>query len=119
MHFVCSAYSAHIAVIPVRPYFKTLMNDDIVHQKITQPVNRNTYAHIKSEVVIHDTGDVAVSAGYSKDEEEGIVLFKKTGFNLMVIFVQVPQKTVHHKLMGKPCHEFHEEESGYDDDNID
>jgi hypothetical protein len=68
---------------------------------------------------MHNTGYVAIGTGNSKNEEEGIVLFKKTGFYLMVVFVQVPQKAVHHKLVGKPRHEFHEEKGGYDDENID
>jgi hypothetical protein len=39
---------------------------------------------------MHNTGYVAIGTGNSKNEEEGIVLFKKSRLYLMVVFVKVP-----------------------------
>src|SRR6186997_1843230 len=47
---------------------------------------------------------------HSEDDKECIVLFKKTGFNLVMIFMQVPKKSVHDIAMGEPCNAFHDNE---------
>lgn len=46
VHFVCPANSTHIAIIPMRPNFETLMNNNIVNQEITQAIQRNANADV-------------------------------------------------------------------------
>jgi hypothetical protein len=43
--FVRSSYTSRITVVGVTPYFKTLVNKDIVHHKVGQPIGKYTYAN--------------------------------------------------------------------------
>jgi hypothetical protein len=45
--------------------------------------------------------------GDGKDDKKRIIFFEKTGLHLVMIFMQVPKKTMHYILMGKPGHSFH------------
>jgi hypothetical protein len=56
--------------------------------------------------------------GYSENDEEGIVLFKKSGLCPVMILVQVPQKTMHHKFMGTPGESLHDNECSDEDEYI-
>ena len=91
VHFVCPAYCTYISIIASRKPFKALVNDHFVYNKISKAVKGNTKTNGCHPVCFmlqaqHD----AKPAGYGKNEEECIILFKKSGALLVVIAVQVP-----------------------------
>jgi hypothetical protein len=46
-------------------------------------------------------------AGYGKNDKKCVIFFKKTGFNLVVVTVQIPQESMHNPLMSSPGYPFH------------
>jgi hypothetical protein len=42
--FVRAPYPSRIAVVGITPYFKTLMNKDVVHHKVRQSISKDAYA---------------------------------------------------------------------------
>ena len=90
MNFMSPTYAQNVFVIPVSKKFKPLVNDDFMNKEISQSIKWNTYSNIKSKIIKHQTRHIAITAWHSKNEEETIVLFKKTRICLMMIFVQIP-----------------------------
>src|SRR5258706_12788029 len=108
MHFMTPADRPYIsAVAPGKP-FEPLVDDHIMHDKIGEPIYHDTKSY-----GLHPPGMIKSSevdqqyTWYSEDHKESIVLFKKSWFCPVMVFVQVPQKTMHHKFMGAPGHSFH------------
>jgi hypothetical protein len=56
---------------------------------------------------VHD----AQHAGDSKNHKKGIIFLKKAWLHLMVVFVEVPKKTMHHPAVGTPGNGFHEQKN--------
>lgn len=120
MHLVCSSDGPEVPVVAVAEDFKPLMDEDVVNKKITEAVNSNAYTDIKLDVAAGQyTEEHEQHAGEGEDEEEGVVFFKEAGMTLVMVAVQDPKQAVHDILMGKPGHEFHEEERNNDGGDID
>jgi hypothetical protein len=62
--------------------------------------------------VEHKSCDVAIGARNGENKEESIVFFEEAWFYLVVVFVEVPKKSMHHIFMGEPGGKLHEKE-GY------
>jgi hypothetical protein len=118
VHFVRPADGFYINIIPIAQNLKALVDDDVVHQEISQAVYGNAGSNPKTKIVVYASGYETICAGHSKYEEEGIVFFKKTFMALMVISVQDPQESVHHVLVGEPSHELHKKEGGDYDNSV-
>jgi hypothetical protein len=91
--------------------FEALMNDHIVHEKVSKTIRH--YAEANGLQPVHALKRAKKNAqktGYGKDDKEGIVLFKKTGFGIVMVFVQVPQEPVHHEFMCCPGDSLHDAE---------
>jgi hypothetical protein len=96
------------------------MDEDIVHQKIGKTIDGN--AHTDIETHIESAGHSEKHQDHTwngKNQKEGIILFEETGFRLMVVFMEIPAKTVHHIFMRKPGYEFHKQEGGSNGNDID
>src|SRR5688572_6102072 len=112
MHFVRPAYGAHISIIGAGKPFKALVNDHIVHHEISKAIGHYAKAYCLQPVHFAQcTEKNTKKARHREDDEEGIVLFKKTGLRLMMILVQVPEQTMHDVFMRKPGNAFHDNES--------
>jgi len=95
------------------------MDEDVMHEKITQAVKRYSKANPHSEIATRVQSSVDTEERWNcKDEEEHIVSFKKAGFMNMVIGMEVPHQTMHHVFVGEPSHEFHEKEGGNEYENV-
>ena len=110
MDFMAFAKGYQIFVFGVFEELQPLVDNDVVHDKIAQTVSKNTQADketiIKtsccSEVKQQDTGN-------GKNHEKQIVALENMGvLGLVVIGVQIPQKSVHHIFVRTPSHAFHQ-----------
>ncbi len=45
VHFVCSSDGSQVPVVAVSEYFETLMDKNIVNQKVAKTINRNSNPH--------------------------------------------------------------------------
>ena len=109
VHFMCPADGPHISVIAAGKPLKPLMNDNIMHNKIRKPIGHDTKPDgLHPPKMIKSSKVNQQDAGRRKNDEEEIVLLKKTRFGAVMIFVQVPQKTMHHKFMCAPGESFHQ-----------
>src|SRR6218665_1579264 len=108
VHFMRPANGFYISIIAAGKPFKALMNDYFMYQKISKPIQcySKTYGSQPIYFVLQAKHDTQPT-GYCKNEKEGIVFFKKTGRWLMMIFVQVPQKSMHNIAVCKPGNGLH------------
>jgi hypothetical protein len=91
VHFVGPPDSTYIRIVSSRKPFEALMNDYIMDNKICKPIRHYSEAHSLHPINgIDGAKENAAKAGYGKNDEEGVVLFKKTRFFLMMVFMQVP-----------------------------
>src|SRR5688572_5061799 len=112
MHFVRPADSAHIRVARMREPFETLMDDHIMHEEVSKSIRHHAKSYSLQPVYTFQRAEKNTQkAGNSEDDEEGIVLFKKARFGIVMIFVQVPEKSMHYVFMGSPGDGLHDNES--------
>src|SRR6478672_1461123 len=108
MHFMCPPYHFYVFVITTTKNLKTLMNNNIVHNKISETIHSytgtNTHQPIGS---VHTAIQNGKTTWYGKYQEEGIVLFKKARRFHMMILMQKPQPFVHDVFMSSPRYQFH------------
>jgi hypothetical protein len=110
--FVCPPDAPGIPVIGIPEHFKTLVDKDVMHQEIGNPVGKDSQADGPAlpEIRVrpgHDKGH----ADHCVEDKKGIIALEP-GIVVfpVVIFVEAPQETVHDILMGKPRHKFHDTE---------
>jgi len=116
VHFMRPANGADIGVVAAGKPFKPLVNDHFVHQKIRDTVQCKSRADGDAPVLlVNNTQHDEQPARHRKNEEEGIVLFKKAGAFVVMVFVEVPQKTVHYITVHQPGNAFHEQEGNKGD----
>src|SRR4051812_6078996 len=91
VHFMGPSYSAYIGTSASAEPFKALMDDHIVYNKIGCSINHDAKTQgLHPPVAVDGPGKDQDHAGHCEDHKEPVVLFKKAGFFLMVVFVQVP-----------------------------
>src|SRR5215203_568746 len=84
------------------------MNDNVMYQKIPATISHNAKPNCLHPPYIVKCAEInQKDTWYSKDDKERIVLFKKTRLHLVMIFMQIPQESMHEITMGKPCNTFH------------
>lgn len=87
---------------------KTLVYQHIVHEKVTRSVHHDTQSDKKPEVKsVLCSEQHEYKTGYREDEEKEIILLEEARFGLVMIFMEVPHKTVHNEFMGAPGYAFH------------
>ncbi len=91
VHFVCPPNCFYVFVVAPGKPFETLVDNNFMHNKISRTIHgyacADTYRKI---ILIHTAKHDAEPTWYGKNEEEGIVLFKKTIAFLVMVLVQVP-----------------------------
>jgi hypothetical protein len=118
MHLVCPTNRAYITVVATRKKFEALMNDHIMHNEVGQAIQRNAKANASNKVIlVLQTQHNAQPTRYGENEKESIVLFKSMAFRFVVIFMQVPQKSMHHIFVGAPSNAFHNKEDNNGDNS--
>jgi hypothetical protein len=104
---------ANIRIIAAGKPFKSLVNNDIVNQKIPNAISHDAKPDcLHPPYIIKCSEKDQQNTWDCEDDKECIVLFEKSGLHLVMIFMQVPKKTMHDIPMGKPCNAFHNYESG-------
>ncbi len=95
---------------------------DIMNQEIDQSVNGDTDPdNIEPEVRSCLADDVRKRRGDCKNEKEAVIFLKKPVFVVVgsvMVFMPIPQHTVHQVFMGGPGHKFHGEKGGNRDEHI-
>ena len=92
------------------------MDEHVVHQEVRKAVECDAGSNPHTEVAtVHGSGDEAQRTRNSENEKEHVVFFEKARLVYVVVFMKVPHEAVHDVFMCEPRHEFHDEESG--DDN--
>jgi hypothetical protein len=111
VHFMRPSNGTHISIVAAGKPFESLVNDDIVYQKIGEAVQGYAKANGRHPIdALLQTQHDAKPTGNGKNEEEGVVFFEGMALRIVVVFVQVPQKTVHHVFVRSPGNGFHENE---------
>lgn len=109
MHFMTFAKGYQIFVFGVFEELQSLVNDDVVHDKIAQSISKNPQSN--EELVIKPGFRSKIkqqNAWYGKNHEKQIIAFENMGvFGLVMVGVQIPKESVHHKFVRAPCHAFH------------
>lgn len=120
VNFVRSSDRLEIWVIGVSEHFESLVNENVVHQKIREPVNRDSQSYPKKGIIaLQHAKKQSGNTRQSKNEEEKIIVLKEAvGFLFVVIPMQIPQKTVHDVFMREPGHPFHAEKGKQHDSCI-
>ena len=96
------------------------MNEDIVHEKVGDAIDGNTQAYKSAPIVpVHHSKHDEQPTWNGKNQKEHIVFFKEPRSMLMVVSVKIPTQTMHHVFVHRPSHEFHEQESGNNDEELD
>jgi hypothetical protein len=120
VHLMCFPQSPEIDVVCAGKPLKPLMNKNIMNQKISNTIQGDSYADVKHKpVTFNEVADTKEKHRYTgKHHKEIVVFFKEMWCFVMVIFMQVPEKTVHNILMCKPGYTFHQAKSDYYYSNI-
>jgi hypothetical protein len=108
MHFVRPAYGPDIRIVaPAKP-FKPLMNDHIMYNKIREPICHDAEpGRLNPPDMVESSVPDQQYAWHSENNKEQIVLFEETGLGAVMILMQVPKKSMHHKFMGAPGEALH------------
>jgi hypothetical protein len=108
-----------IGVFGVSEPFESSVDEDVMHQEITQPIGGNACSNPKTEVTVNAARHKAPSTGHGENQKEGIVLLEKSGFVLMMIPVEIPHGAMHEVFVSTPSHPFHGAECGQNDEGSD
>jgi len=109
MYFVCTSQPFCVPIIGVSKKLETLMNKNIMHYKISSAIRHNSQTDRKSCPKAFVTPEI--KTGHTNDcieDKKGIITLKPTFvIFVMVVFVKLPQKTMHDVFMCKPRHKLH------------
>jgi len=113
MYFMCFSESDEVFVFSVFEPLKTLMNQNIVNQKVTGTVKRNAASNKKQiiESALNTKVKQDDTRNRKNDKENIIALKSMLVFWLMMIGVKIPHKSVHYIFMRKPSNTFHEQKN--------
>jgi hypothetical protein len=111
VHFMGPANGAHIGIAAAAEPFEALVNNDVVHQEISDPIGHNAKANgLHPPNTIHSTKANQQHTGHREYDKEPVVLFKKARFFLVMITVQEPEESMHDVSMRQPGYAFHYQE---------
>ena len=112
MHFMRPPDSSYIDIIGTGKPFKSLMNDHIMHHKISNAISHDAKTNCLQPIhFIIGSKQNAKKTGNCKNQKKASFFSKNPGPFLMMIFVQVPEKSMHNISMGKPGNAFHQQKS--------
>ena len=110
VHLMGLPYRSEVGVFGVSEPIEPPVNENVVHQKIAEPVGCDAGANPKTKICMYAARDEAPGAGHSKNQEEGVVLFKEPRLVLMVVLMEIPHHTMHQVFVCSPSHPLHGEE---------
>jgi len=99
-----------IGVFGIPEPIEPSVNEHVVYQKIAEAICGDACANPKAEVGVYTACNEAPGAGHSKNQEEGVVLFKEPRLVLMVVLMEIPHHTMHQVFVCSPCDTFHGQE---------
>ena len=71
------------------------MNEDVVHNEVSQAIKGNAYTNPKSCIRSSSASVKAVGTRYRENDEKGIVLFKEAWTMRMMVLMKIPHGSVH------------------------
>ena len=84
-----------------------------MNEEVSQAIRRNPRANPNAKVTsCHGPRNDTARTSDSKNQEEGIVFFKKTRLVDVMILMKIPHQPMHDILVCEPCHAFHNQK-GY------
>jgi hypothetical protein len=112
MHFMRPPDGADINIIAACKEFESLVDDDLMHHKVREPIEHYSKANglYPPHGGIQCAPQNHADTWNSENHKKPVVFFKKTRTLSMVIFMQVPEKAVHYIPMSEPGNRFHDEE---------
>jgi len=113
---MCPKDGAAVFAVQMFEPAKPAMNIHVVDEKISNTIKGNAHAY-EHHPKMRGCGskNVTKHARNCENKKKTVILFKKTFFFMfgqVVIFMPLPQKTVHHKFVCEPGHEFHADVCG-------
>jgi hypothetical protein len=92
VHFMRAPDRCEITVLTVPEKAEALVNENIVHQEISETINGNTKADEEQEIItVLHSDKKADDTGNGEDQEEEIIVLEETLRLLVVmVFVQDP-----------------------------
>ena len=119
VHLVCPPNCTQIDVVRFPKQLEALVNEDLVDEKVSQAINSNSEPDPNTNVIArHHTRHDEQPTRDRENQEKRIVFLEESWLLLVVIFVQIPAKTMHHIFMCEPRHEFHKEKRGDDGTDV-
>jgi len=112
---MCSSDGFQVWVLGVAPDLDPLVDKQVMDNKIDKTVDTNTNTNSKKNTGISKFPyQKCANREYGKKDKKSIVPFKKriVVCAQMMVFMQVPEKSVHEVFMHTPGNAFHEY-SGY------
>lgn len=89
---------------------KPVVNDHLMHKKISRSVNSNTDTDPHAVVATGHNAEHHKQPGWNgKDQGEKIISLEKSLFGLVVANMNLPENAMHHIFMCRPRHKFHKE----------
>jgi len=108
VHFMSPAQGSYISIVAAGKPFKSLVDDDFMHQEVGKAIQGKSGADGDHPIhFIYNSQHDKQPAWYGEDEEESIILFKETRAFLVMVFVQVPTKSMHYIPVKAPGKTFH------------
>jgi len=120
MHFMGFSNGPEVSVIRIPQKVKSLVDKDIMHQKISKSIEGYAQSGPKHRVEVGESDHQAYDSRYGKYQEKQIVpLEKPFVFGNMMVTMELPKDTMHDVFMGEPGHEFHTRKGNKQDSDID
>lgn len=114
VHFMGSSDSSEVPVVTVAHDFESLVNKNVVHQKITKSINCDTDTHEQAVIItVEHPKKHQQKTRNGENQKEQIVPFEETCMSLMMIPMQQPKEAVHDIFVRKPGHKLHKQEGAY------
>jgi len=111
VHLMGPADRTYIIAVCFAEPFEPLVNDHIVHQEISKTICHDAKTDRLHPPYIIKCAEIDQQyTWYCEDDKECIILFKKTRLYLVMIFMQIPEKSMHDITMSEPCNTFHTNE---------
>jgi len=108
-----TSYGQQIRILGVSKQFEPLMDENIMYEKISHSIQRNSNGNIKVDIKIMNGSVIHQDNRWNcKNGEKIIVPFHMTFIAVvMMIPVKRPQKAMHDVFVDAPGHSFHHKKS--------
>ena len=113
VNFMCFSQGSKVPVVSIVKPLESSVNENIMNQEISNAIQEYTKTNGDTDNAgIHHSKHDAQPTGYCVDEKKDVVALKDFLMWYVMVFMEVPHKTVHDKSVSRPRHEFHDAKSG-------